>query len=104
MPALQTWVYGKAIGPLQPLTSLLPAGCRAQGDNDEAVNDLNLLFLLNFIFKSGQTFQKLPFSTFGPKQCFYLIHSAREYFGKLAFKQKKSTFGGWISKAKVSSE
>ena len=89
LPALQTWVYIKVISPLLPPASLLPAGCRAQGDNDEAVNDLNLLFLLDFIFKSGQTFQKLPFSTFGPKQCFYLTQSAWEYFEKLALRKKE---------------
>ena len=36
---------------------------------------------------------KTAFFTFGPKQFFYLTHSAREYFEKLTFKkQKKCNF------------
>ena len=65
---------------------LLPPTRRAQRVNDQAVKDLNLLFFIYFIWKWGET---LHFFTFRPKQCFYLTHSAREYFVKLAFKKKQ---------------
>ena len=69
--------------------------------------DLNLLFFIYFIWKWGETFEKLHFFTFGPKQCFYLTHSAREYFLKLGFKKKQTkntTLTSCISKARMNSE
>ena len=60
---------------------------RAQRVNDEPVKVLNLLFFVYFIWKWGETLEKLHFFTFGPKQCFYLTHSVREYFEKLALKK-----------------
>ena len=68
---------------------LLPLTRRAQRVNDQAVKDLNLLFFIYFIWKWGEIFEKLHFFTFRPNQCFYLTHSAREYFVKLAFKKNK---------------
>ena len=60
---------------------------RAQRVNDEPVKVLDLLFFVYFIWKWGETLEKLHFFTFGPKQCFYLTHSVREYFEKLALKK-----------------
>ena len=68
---------------------LLRAARRVQTVNDKPVKDLNLLFSVYFIWKWGETFKNLDFSTFEPKQCFYLTHSTREYFEKLAFKKNK---------------
>ena len=71
---------------LQPPVPL-PAARRAQRVNDEPVKVLNLLFFVYFIWKWGETFEKLHFFTFGAKQCFYLTHSTQEYFEKLAFEK-----------------
>ena len=78
----------RGLRPLQALVPLLAAR-RAQRVNDEAVKILNLLFFVYFIWKWGETLEKLPFFTFGPKQCFDLTHSAREYFEKLTLKKSK---------------
>ena len=78
----------------------------AQRVNDEAAKNLNLLFFVYFIRKWEETFGKLHFFNFGPKQCFYLTHSAREYFEKMAFekKTKNSTLSDCISKARTNSK
>ena len=68
---------------------LLPPARWAQRVNDQGVKDLNLLFFIYFCWKWGEIFEKLHFLTFGPNQCFYLTHSAWEYFVKLAFKRNK---------------
>ena len=104
MDALPTWVY-RGLGPLQPPV-LLPVVRAAQRVNDEPVKVLNLLFFVYLLRNLAETFEKLQFLTFGPKQCFYLTHSATEYFEKLAFtkKKKNATLNGCISKARASSE
>ena len=76
---------------------------QAQRVNHEAVEYLNLLLSVNFIWKWGETFYKLQFFTFGPKQCFYLTHSARGYFEKFTLK-KKVTLNGCISKPRPNSQ
>ena len=50
--------------------------------------------------------EKPHFITIGRKQCFYLTHSAREYFEKLSFKKtlKNEPLNGCISKARANSE
>ena len=83
----------------------MPATRPVERVNEEAVKDLNLLFFVYFIWKLGKTFEKLHFFTFGPKQCFYLTHSVREYFEILAFKKtKNATLNGFISKVRTTSE
>ena len=67
----------------------MPPARRAQRVNDEAVKDLSLLFFIYFIWKWEETFEKLHFITFRPKQCFYLTHSSREYFLELGLKKKQ---------------
>ena len=42
------WVHGRGLGFLKRLVPLLPAGRRPQSVNDEAVQDLNLLFFFQF--------------------------------------------------------
>ena len=74
-------------GALPPATPV--AARRAQRVNDEQVKVLDLLFFVCFIWKKGETFEKLHFFTFGPKQWFYLTHSARGYFEKLGCKNNK---------------
>ena len=59
--------------------------------NDEPVKVLNLLFFIFFFWKWAETFEKLQFFTFGPKQCFYLTHSVPKYFAKLASKKTNKT-------------
>ena len=85
--ALPTWVHDRGLRPLQ-LPAPLPASRRAERDNDEPVKVLNLLFFVYLIWKWEENLEKLRFFTSGPKQCFYLTHSTREYFEKLAFKKK----------------
>ena len=84
----------------------MPTARRAQRVHDEAAKNLNLLFFVYFIWKWEETFGKLHFFNFGPKQCFYLTHSAREYFEKMAFekKTKNSTLSDCISKTRANSE
>ena len=82
---LHTWVHGRPLRPLVPLPG--PRG--AERVNYEPVKVLNLLFFTSFFWKWAKSFEKLQFSAFGPKQCFYLAHTAREYFEKLAFKKNK---------------
>ena len=49
--------------------------------------------------------ENLEFFTIRPKQCFYLTHSAPEYFEKLSFKKtKNATLNGYISNVMVNSE
>ena len=79
---------GRGLSPLQPPVSL-PAAWRAQKVNDEPVKVFNLLFFINFFRKWAETLEKLRFFSFGPKQCFYLTHSACEYSEKLALKKNK---------------
>ena len=81
------WVHGRGFCPLQPPVTLRVAH-RAQKVNDEPVSFEFALFI-NFFWKWAETFEKLQFFTFGPKQCFYLTHSAQEYSQNLAFKEKK---------------
>ena len=50
-----------------------------------------------------RNFRKTAFLTFAPKPCFYLTHSVREYFEKLAFKEKQKTKNATV-KAKPNSE
>ena len=92
MDALLTWVY-RGLRPLQPPV-LLPVVRAAQRVNDEPVKVLNWLFYVYFFRNLAETFKKLQFLTFGPKQCSYLTHSATEYFEKLALikKTKKRNF------------
>ena len=97
--ALSTWVHGRGLRPLQPPVSL-PAAWRAQKVNDESVKVFNLLFFINFFRKWAETLEKLRFFSSGPKQYFYLTHSAREFFEKLAFeKYKKRNFKGLYLKS-----
>ena len=96
-------MHGRGLRPLQPPVQL-PGARRAQRVNDEPVKVLDLLFCFCFIWKLGETWEKLHFFIFGPKQCFYVTHSALEYFEKLALKKKKknkktATLNGCISKA-----
>ena len=100
-----TWLQGSRLHHVQPPV-LLPAARQSQRINDEPVEDLNILFFVFFIWKWQETFKKLHFLTFGPKQCFYLTHSARECFEKLAFKkkQKNATLKRFLSKARASCE
>ena len=95
-------MHGRGLRPLQPPVQL-PGARRAQRVNDEPVKVLDLLFCVCFIWKLGETLEKLHFFTFGPKQCFYVTHSALEYFEKLALKKKQqktpATLNGCISKA-----
>ena len=77
----------------------------AQRVNDEPVKILNLLFFIYFFWKWANTIKKLQFFPFGTKKCFYLIHSALEYFEKLALKKKKKTIlNNCISRARLNSE
>ena len=68
------------------------------------------IWIFSFLSSSFGNDKKLSknciFLTFGPKQCFYLTHSAREYFEKLGFKkkQKNATLKRFLSKARASSE
>ena len=87
---------------LQPPVPL-PAARRAQRVNDEPVKVLNLLFFVYFIWKWGETLEKPHFLTFEPKPCFYLTHSARKYFEKVAFKEKQKTKNATV-KTKDNSE
>ena len=49
--------------------------------------------------------ENLEFFTIRPKQCFYLTHSAPEYFEKLSFKKtKNATLNGYISNVMANSE
>ena len=91
--------------PLHPPVLLSAAGWD-QKVNYVEVKDLNLLFFVYFIWKWGKIFEELYFFTFGPKQCFYLIHAARVYFEKLAFKKKaeNATLTSCISKSRANSE
>ena len=73
--------------PLKPPVSL-PAIRRAQRVSYEPIKLLNLLFFAYFVWKWGETLEKLHFFTFGPEQCFYLTHSAWEYLEKVAFGEK----------------
>ena len=94
MDALPLRVYSRGLRPLQP-PELLSVFRAAQRVNDEPIKVLNLLFFAYFFWNLAEAFEKLQFLTFGPKQCFYLTHSATEYFEKLAFtkkKQKKRNF------------
>ena len=43
-----------------------------------------IILLKNSVLDDYVTFEKLQFFTFGQNQRFYLTHSAREYFEKLA--------------------
>ena len=73
-----TWVHGMGLLLLQSPV-LLPGALLAKRVNDEPVKDFNLFLFVNFIWKWEETFEKVHFITFSPKQCFYLNHSAREY-------------------------
>ena len=86
--ALSTCVHGRGLRRLTPPLSLR-ATLRVERVNDEPVEVLNLLFFTSFFWKWIETFKKPHFFAFGPKQCFYLTHSSREYFEKLAFKKNK---------------
>ena len=76
----------------------------AQRVNDEPVKILNLLFFYLFLLEMSKYNQKTAIFPFGPKKCFYLIHSALEYFEKLAFKKKKTILNNCISRARLNSE
>ena len=91
------WVHAKRLRPLQLLVPLSSA-CRDERVNYQPVKVLNLLLFLYFILKWRKTFEKLHFFLSGPKQCFYLTHSAREVFKILAFKKQNGTSNGCISK------
>ena len=66
---------------------------------------LNLLFFTSFFWKWAETSEKLQSFAFGPKQCFYLTHWAREYFENCHLRNtKKETLNGCISKARTNSE
>ena len=99
------WVHGRRLHLWKP-SLLLQVVRRAQRVNDEPVKDVNLLFFVYFIWKLGENFWKLHFFTFGPKQCFYLTHSVRESFQKLAFqkKTKNATLNGCVSKDRANYE
>ena len=77
--------------PLQPPVPL-PAARQAERVNDEPVKVLDLLLFIYFIWKWGETFEKLHFSTFSPKKWFYLTYSAGEYFEKLALKKNRKRY------------
>ena len=85
---LLTWVHCRGVHARHPRV-LLPTSWRAERVNDKPVKVLNLLFFISFLWKWAESFEKLHFFAFGPKQCFYLTHTAREYFEKLAFKKNK---------------
>ena len=94
----------RELRPLQPPVPL-PAARQAERVNDEPVKVLDLLLFLYFIWKWGETFEKLHFSTFSPKKWFYLTYSAGEYFEKLALKKtENATLNCFISKARANSE
>ena len=86
-PNLKLFIRLRALQPPVPM----PAARGAQRVNDEAVKILNLLSFVYFSWKWGETFEKLQFFTFGPKQCCHLNHSAPEYLEKLAIKKKQKT-------------
>ena len=90
MHALLTWVHGMGLRPLQSPLSL-PGARRALRVNDEPGKNLNLLYFVYFFWKWAAAFEKPQFFTFGQKQCFYLTHSVREYFEKLALQKKQNT-------------
>ena len=102
---LTRWVNSRGLHPLQPVVQP-PASRRTKRVNGEEVRDFNLLFFVYFICKWRGNFEKLHFFTLRPKQFFYLTHSAREYFEKLAFekKGKNETLDGSISKIGENSE
>ena len=83
--ALSPWVHGRRLRPLQPPVPL-PAARRNERVNDEPVK-VALFYL--FLLKMSRNFEKLQFFSFGLTQCFYLTHSVREYFEKLALKKNK---------------
>ena len=89
--------------PLQPPVPL-PATRRAQRVNDEPVKVLNLLFFVYFIWKWGETFEKLHFFSFGPKQSFYPFSTRILWKTDIKQKTKNVTFNGCISKARANSE
>ena len=62
-------LHGRGLRSLQSPVPL-PAARWVQRGNDVPVKVLNLLFFVYFVWKWGETFKKLPFFTFGPKQCF----------------------------------
>ena len=98
------WVHGMGHRPLQP-PQLLWGARWVEGVYDEPKKNLNLLFFSPFSRKWGETFKKMKFFTYGLKQWFYLTHSGREYFEKLAFKRTRNApLNGCISKARASSE
>ena len=69
---------------------LLPMACSIQGVNDKLGKILNLFFFFYFFWDWEAAFEKLQVFTFRQKQCFYLNHSAPEYFKKLALKKSKT--------------
>ena len=83
--ALHTWIHDRPLRPLVPLPG--PRGAKTV--NHEPVKVLILLFFTSFFWEWAESFEKLQFFAFGPKQCFYLTHTARVYFEKLAFKKNK---------------
>ena len=85
---LSRWVNSRGLHPLQPAVQP-PASRRAKRVNGEEVRDFNLLFFVYFICKWRGNFEKVHFFTLRAKQFFYLTHSAREYFEKLAFRKRK---------------
>ena len=87
--ALPTLVNGRGLRPLRSLV-LLPSACGFQRVNDEPEKVLKSLFFVYFWFSlmSG-IFQQTAIFYFGQKQCFYLTHSAREYFEDLPTKKKQ---------------
>ena len=91
------WIHGRELRPLQSPPYKLPvwAARWAERVNDETVKILNFLIMLYFIWKWEETFEKLQFLFFAPKQYFYLTNSAREYFEKLAFKKQQRNFN-WL--------
>ena len=64
-----------------------------------------MLFFIYFFCKWAETFEKLQFFCFGPKQCFYLTHSAWEYFESCHLRATKNTnLNGCIWKATTNSD
>ena len=59
-------MHGRGLRPLQPPVQL-PGAHRAQRVNDEPVKVLDLLFCVYFIWKLGETLEKLHFFHFWTK-------------------------------------